>query len=606
MSHVAGSISSPRGAAARRRLSAWLTHPRLPIHLALVAVVLCLPALGGGWQADDYFHRVVLRGDVVSGYSQLELFSVMRHGPEVLREYIDLGLFPWWTSEELRLAFFRFLSAATHWLDYRLWPDSAVLQHAHSLLWLGALVAAATMLYRRIQDTTWVAGLAALLYAIDDAHGAPAGWLANRNALVATLFGLLCLLAHDRWRREGGARDALLAALWLSLALAAGEMGLGAVAYLLAYALVLEPPGWRRRLLSLAPGAAVVAVWAGIYRALGFGAAGSGLYVDPGAAPLAFAERLVERLPYYLSGQLTLLPAEIWILVPEQRRPVAWLVMTLALMAMIAVLAPLVARRREARFWALGALLSAVPLCGTFPSNRVLFFVGLGGAALVALWLEEFPLGTGSRPRRFLVAAIASLLVLTHLVLAAVNLPVAAMSFQRFGEPVTETVLTLPADAALGRQELVVVNAPDYLTYVSQAGSILLLNGRPMPRSIRGLAIGPSAVEARRVDERTLDLTMERGYFGGALGPLFHDSLERLAPGTAFRVPGMTATIRESTPAGTPATVRFRFDRPLESPGRRWVQFRNGRFEPFAPPVVGETSALPPALGPFDLLSAGD
>ena len=93
-------------------------------------MLLCLPALGVGWQSDDYFHRVVLRGDVETGYSPLELFSVMRHGPEVLRQYVDLGLFPWWTSEELRLAFFRYLSSATQWLDYRLWPNSAPAQHA--------------------------------------------------------------------------------------------------------------------------------------------------------------------------------------------------------------------------------------------------------------------------------------------------------------------------------------------------------------------------------------------------------------------------------------------------------------------------------------------
>ena len=199
--------------------------------------------------------RVVLRGHVETGYSPLELFSVMRHGPEVLREYTDLGIFPWWTSEELRLAFFRFLSAATHWLDYRLWPDSAPLQHAHSLLWLGALVGATALLYRRIHGASWVAGLAALLYAVDEAHGAPAGWLANRNALVATLFGLLCLLAHDRWRRggAGSGRHALLAALCLALALAGGEMGLGAFAYLVAYAVFLDRGPVRRRLLSLAP-----------------------------------------------------------------------------------------------------------------------------------------------------------------------------------------------------------------------------------------------------------------------------------------------------------------------------------------------------------------
>ncbi|MFQ5351158.1 MAG: hypothetical protein ACE5EG_12015, partial [Thermoanaerobaculia bacterium] len=382
-------MKRPSAALLGDRLAAWLTHPRLPLHLALLAVLLCLPALGGGWQSDDYFHRVVLRGDVDTGYGQLELFSVMRFGPEVRQEYVDVGLFPWWTSEQFRLAFFRYLSAATAWLDYRLWPESAVLQHAHSLLWFGALVAAATLLYRRIHGSTWLAGLAALLYALDDAHGGPAGWLANRNALIATFFGLLCLLAHDRWRLGGGGgRHGALAARWFALALAAGEMGLGTFAYLIAYAAFLERGSRRQRLVSLAPCGAVLVGWAALYRAFGFGAAGSGLYVDPGSQPLEFARLLTERAPFYLAGQLTPLPAEAWILVPPERLVVVWWLAVVAVLIMIVVLAPLVVRHRTARFWALGTALAVLPLCATFPSNRVLFFVGLGGMGLVARWLD--------------------------------------------------------------------------------------------------------------------------------------------------------------------------------------------------------------------------
>ncbi len=625
MSQHAESGNPPRAARLRPRLEAWLASPRLPLHLALVAVVLCLPALGSGWQLDDYFHRVVLRGDVESGHSPLELFSVMRHGPEILREYIDLGLFPWWTSEDLRLAFFRYLSAATHWLDYRLWPDSAVLQHAHSLLWLGALVAAAALLYRRVHGATRLAGLAALLYAVDEAHGAPAGWLANRNALIATFFGLLCLLAHDRWRRGGGGpRSAALAAVFLALALAGGELGLGAFAYLVAFAVFLDPGGPRQRLISLAPCGAVLVGWAALYRGWGFGAAGSGLYVDPAGQPLEFAARLVERAPFYLAGQLTPLPAELGVLVPaESAAGVRWLVLGVLLL-MVVILAPVVTRSPEARFWALGALLAVVPLCATFPSNRVLFFVGLGGMGLVAQWLEtrwletRWPEGRwlqarepGGGRRRFAggwrapTRLVAVGLVAAHLVLAPLLLPFNALAFEQFGEPVTQAILTLPQATVLDGRELVVVNAPEYLSYVSQAGSILLLNGHSMPRRVRGLAIGPSPVTARRVDERTLDLSMAGGFLSGPLGSLFHDSLAPFAVGESFAVTGMKATILARTPAGAPRTVRFRFAEALEAPGRSWVRFVDGRFLPFEPPPVGVAVELPPALGPFEMPLAG-
>ncbi len=165
----------------------------------------------------------------------------------------------------------------------------------------------------------------------------------------------------------------------------------------------------------------------------------------------------------------------------------------------------------------------------------------------------------------------------------------------------TAAVLTLPDDERLAEQELIVVNAPDYLSYVSQAGSTLLLHGRPMPASIRGLAIGPSAVTVWRVDERTLDLSLAEGYLSGPFGGLFRDPREPLAEGDLFAVPGMTATVLSLTPAALPATVRFRFDRPLEAPGRRWVQFRDGGFVPFTPPETGSSVELPAARGPLEL-----
>jgi hypothetical protein len=96
------------------------------------------------------------------------------------------------------------LTVPTHQLDYWLWPDSPHLMHAHSLVWLAALVAAVAWLYRQILGPTWVAGAAALLFAVDDAHGACVGFLANRNVLVAGFFGVLALAANAITRFSGG------------------------------------------------------------------------------------------------------------------------------------------------------------------------------------------------------------------------------------------------------------------------------------------------------------------------------------------------------------------------------------------------------------------
>ena len=37
---------------------------------------------------------------------------------------------------------------------------------------------------------------------IQISRGFAVGWISNRNALIATLLGVLALIAHDRWRRS--------------------------------------------------------------------------------------------------------------------------------------------------------------------------------------------------------------------------------------------------------------------------------------------------------------------------------------------------------------------------------------------------------------------
>ncbi len=169
---------------------------------------------------DDFYHRVVLlRRPPWAEWlgTPAEMFRFFNGNPTRAGRLVDMGLFPWWTDLELKGEFLQALTVLTHRLDYALWPDSPALMHAQNLFWLGTAVAAASVFYRRVNGPTWVAGLAALLYALDDARGATSGLICNRNVLIAATFGFSALIAHDRWRREGSRASALLA-----LALVAG------------------------------------------------------------------------------------------------------------------------------------------------------------------------------------------------------------------------------------------------------------------------------------------------------------------------------------------------------------------------------------------------
>jgi hypothetical protein len=55
----------------------------------------------------------------------------------------------------------------------------------------------------------------------------------------------------------------------------------------------------------------------------------------------------------------------------------------------------------------------------------------------------------------------------------------------------------------------------------------------------------------------------------------------------------MTATVTALTPDGRPAEAAFRFNVPLEDRALRWLVWRDGEFQPFALPAIGETIELP-------------
>ncbi len=591
---------------AKDRIVGWLASPRLAFHLAVAAFLLTLPALGIGFLLDDHYHRTVLLGKGPVGLTPWQIFSGPTVDPELRQDLIDQGVLPWWVSDAFQFSFFRPLSVLSARIDYWLWPDSAALMHLHSLLWFAALVGAVAVLYRRLMMPAWVAGLAALLYAIDDAHAAPAAWIANRNVLFACLFGVLCLIAHDRWRREGGWVPAVMAPVWLAAALASGEAASATAGYLFAYAVYRESGPWRRRWATLAPSGAVLLAWASLYRIGDYGARGSGSYVDPLVAPLDFVRALATRAPFTLLGQWSPVPADVGTLLPPERLGAAWAI-AVGLLALLALLFwPLVRRERETRFWLLGMTLSLVPISAVFPSNRLLFFVGLGAMALLGRWLAGIWRAADwlpdSRGWRRVARITAVVLAIVHLPLSLVGMPLGPLGVRSSGLPMDEAAAALPADAAIARQELVLVTAPDHLTFVSHIPTMQLLAKRPSPRRVRALSTGPTAVEIERLDGSSLRVEIERGLYAGPLGRLFRDFKDELAPGDRTELAGMSATVTALDARGDPSEIVYEFETPLDDPGRRWIHWRDGTWAELTLPAIGERLPLAPALGPFDLL----
>lgn len=608
MTNIEEMSPEPRGL--RGRLARLLASPWIALAAVVIALLLTHSVVHNGLDGDDYYHRAVLSGSERFG-EQLRgpqaMFRFLPGDPELARRSMDVGFLPWWTDPEIKAEFFQLITVQTHILDYWLWPDRPDLMHVQSLVWFALLVFLAAKFYRRILGPTWMAGLAALLFAIEDGHGTPVGWVCNRNILIAASFGIGCLIAHDAWRREGK-RWAFWGALLLwACSLCSKEAGIATSAYLFAYALWLDEATLWRRLLTLVPYGTVLVVWRTVRDLLGYGVAHLGVYVDPITDPERFVMALVERYPVFLWGQWGF-ASDLSVAVRKLLGSPLWWI-AVGYVGFLGILFwPVLRRDRIARYFTTGMLLAVIPICATFPTDRLLMFVGLGAfGLLVRFWYAVFAID-GPRPKfvvwRIVAVPLALLLVLLHVVMAPLLLSVRATAPTGPRWFVDRLYVRVPFDKNIEKQDLVVVNAPSPM----QAGYCLLLyehDGMPSPRAVRTLAPGFGSVTVRRTDDRTLEVEPKNGYLSFFLDRLFRNEENPLQFGEEIQVARMTAKVLSLTEDGRPANVAFRFETPLKDASLRWLRFHKGDFVPWEPPDVGEEVVLKPEWLTFGDVLAG-
>jgi hypothetical protein len=610
---IEGAAASPvlgrRGRAGLGSLGRLLP-PRVSARVAtalccVLGLFLLSPSLWSGLVADDYLHELMLREDPGIGglrHRPLDLFRFADGQPETARALINEGVFPWWVDPNALLAFFRPLSSLTHFIDHRLWPSQPILMHLHSLLWFGLLIVIVGAIYRRFGASSHGFSLALLLFAIDDAHAPLVGWIANRNALVALCCGLPALLLHDRQRRGRFVHGAWLGPLAFGVGLLAGEVAISVFAYLVAYAACIDRGRWPSRWAALLPYALVLLGWKITCSALGYGAVGSGLYVDPLQQPLEFMRSASERLPV-LGLALVAVPfADFWELYPLLS---SWLrvgVLTLALVVLGLfglALRPLVRQDARMHFWALGAALSLVPMCATFPHDRLLIGPGVGAMAVIAEMLRR----GWARRHRFWPALGVGALGAVHLVLAPLLAPLRAGSVGQFSGLLRASDATLPSGPGVEAQTVILLNPPldpfaAYLPVYREAGGVA------RPRQQLWLATGVSDLFVTTVDEHRLALRPRDGFLSSSMQLMLRSLRQASVRGEQVQLDGASVQVTELTGDGRPLQIVVRFDRSLADPSIVWRRWQHTGYAPFVLPAIGTTVVLPKA-DVLDLLFDG-
>ncbi|WNG34313.1 hypothetical protein F0U61_12245 [Archangium violaceum] len=554
-----------------------------------------------GFALDDYIHLLIFEGQWPLG-SPFDLFRFAGGSPEGMRRIVQEGPYPWWTLPELKISFWRPLSSALAVLDHRLWGRNALGYHLHSLAWYLGVVALLGALLRRLWPGSLVA-LALLLFAVDEAHLLPVGWIANRNALVSTVLALGGLWMHLEWREARRPWALPLSLVALAASLTAGESALGVFAYLLAYELFGARGTGGERLRAIAPAAVLALVYLGVYKALGYGAYGSNMYLDPVGEPGRYLVAALGRVPALIGGLLGV-PVDLWGLSADSRPVLVGLGLGgLALLVFLlrsAWSGLSEEERRHCRWLGAGALLSLLPVASSLPMGRLLFVPSVGASVLLAVvllhaWRSR---KQGWRPRGVVVAG--AVLALMNLVLAPLSWPAMSMMIRQLGETTARTAQELRREldpARLPSQRVVILDARDLGT-VLYTPVLWALQGNERPLSWWMLSLVQESPIVTRTGPASLALEMPRGghFLTSDAEQSVRGSEFMLETGAQVSLEGMRVTVLAADAQG-PTRLGFDFDTPLEDPSLVFLHWREGALRRLVPPPEGSRLELSTVKG---------
>ncbi len=592
-----------------------LRHSALPALLVALAFVISAPVWRMPLSGDDLCHESKLRTSSSVGQAVMTLFDWSKSG-QMEHERKIVGLCPWWTYEGRQESFWRPLSAASHWLDYRLWPSNRVLFRIHSAAWFALFLVVSWGLYRQLEERRWVAGLAVLLLTLKPENWESLKWIAARNSLIAACFVALTLWLYHRHVRGMSWKWGVAASVAFAAGLLAGEGVVTAATYLFSYSLFLDDRPWKARLTSLVPFALIALAWRGIYHALGFGVSCSGLYIDPGGEPVRYALNLLEWCPLLVLDQFTGSVAAKYAMLSPWIQPWLWGFVVAGLVALAAAFHPLLRKDRTARFWALGLILALLPAYArTLPGDRTLLFAAIGSAPLVAAFVAGIADGSvwlpkGRIPRR-LIQGVGILFVVFLFLKPVASDVIRMIAMYRNPSEIIESVPPVLPLRATASQQLIIVNSPNAQSLVYMKLSFIH-HGIELPAGLRVLSSGLGDITLSRTETNTLVETSTHGPLIPAKprrsdvppgAPIYHDLYKESLTASSFRpeemgfspgdkviVPCMTVVVDRVNGHGLPTQATFTFTRSLDDAGYHWVSWDSAqeRYTVFTPPRVGE------------------
>jgi hypothetical protein len=584
-----------------------LRFPRAYWIAAFLAIALAVPSVSADFFADDGVMVLRLEGSAPAPIpGPFHLYTFVSGTPKERHVLVDHGPLPWWTSERLRISFFRPLSSALFAADQRIAGRRPLLYHLHTIAWYVAAVLAAGALLRRLLPAR-EAVTAALLFAASPAHWIIAAWPSARHVAVSGTFALLAIALHLRGRERGELRARIGALLCAALALAGGETALGVFAYVAAYEIFGRTEAPTRRLRAVLPWGALALGYAVLYKELGFGVHGSGQYIDPLGDPAAYLAALPVRLAVLANAALLGVPSELSTLAPH----IAPVLATLGVVALAAFAWLFRRGKRELppelgntlRWLLVGAAFATLPGAAGMPGDRGLLMSNLGvAAALAAVLLHAGK--RGKDPSKLAAAAAAfgvAVLALVHAVLGPCFFALQASGFASMSHAAMTAATYAEIPLRDGLRVWGIGTSDPLIGLYLECSLALAPRSDPRPRQVHVLSMSSHDHLVRRTDERTLEITIEGGaLLEGALESLLRSPREPLHAGDEVPLGDWTVRVLAGD-RGRPTRFAVVFDRSVDDPSMVFLVWKEGALRALVPPRVGQDVMVKHEPGPMGL-----
>jgi hypothetical protein len=538
----------------------------------LLGFILTIPSFFAGYSMDDHFFKQnSIEKSIFHQRPSWDYFNFVSSDAEVA-SYRERGIFgTWWMPDSYRFHLFRPLASLIQAFQFRFFANTPWIIHISVALLYALLIFVCAKVLMRFSSSPIALGIACLFFAIDDTHAYSTGWCCSHNTILCCIFGLIALLMHDRWRRQKSTRWLLLFIVSFLLALLASEGGLALMGYLFAYALFIENGNWRKKNVSMIPGAIITFGYMIFYTMQQLGMKDGCGYISPTDDLFHTMFIIMKNTAMFALSQILSFPP---LTLPLSMSGEGGVVVAVVLLSIIIIfLRKFLVSSRIVMFFGTGMVLSIIPFTLGMMSDRLLFWAGIGAAGLLGELFTNLAVIKGKQQRIF-----AKILLFNNMIISIV-----------FFIP-TLFVTSILEDYAQALEKNVPTTNTILLNMNGISGSyppaIRCEKGGIWPEHFYNLYEGPDTLTVKCTGERTLLATTPNGWFWAYIVRSTRSKRLYFKKNDTFDVQLMTATIVNVTDDGRPLSVRFTFKKDLAD--FAWIKWTKKEPEKCKVPVIGD------------------